>query len=280
MTESGKSIFKRIGEIDRRVIFILILLLTIYPLLYPIGLPVQVTSQTLQAYEAINEIPDGSVVLVATGVYVMSLPDMGPGCQLMVQHLFDKQVKIIFASFYVEGPIVEDIMLKACDTRGKEYGVDYVRLGYLPGGETAKTALATDLHGAVSVDYYGTPLEEISILENINDGSDVDMVLAFDDGGLGYGGIVRQYHTVFGIPIVVNVLAVMGPGVEPYIDSGQVKGLVSGMRGGAEYELIYGKPGAAVAGLDAQSLIHLMVLGFIILGNIDYFYGRFKGGIE
>jgi hypothetical protein len=52
-----------------------------------------------------------------------------------------------------------------------------------------------------------------------------------------------------------------------------------GLTSSAEYELLLKKPGLAVAGVDAVSTSHLMVVALVILGNIAYFATRgSKGG--
>ena len=48
-------------------------------------------------------------------------------------------------------------------------------------------------------------------------------------------------------------------------------GLLGGMKGGAEYEKLLDRPDWATRGMGAQSLVHLVIIGFIVLGNIGYF---------
>ena len=50
------------------------------------------------------------------------------------------------------------------------------------------------------------------------------------------------------------------------------------MKGAAEYEQLIGKPGTASVGMDAQSLTHLLIVIFVIVGNIQYFLSKRKGG--
>ena len=54
------SIFK----IPRRVIFVLLLILTCYPILVPIILPIHVNDRTITYYNFIKSIPDGSTVAI------------------------------------------------------------------------------------------------------------------------------------------------------------------------------------------------------------------------
>jgi hypothetical protein len=62
----------------------------------------------------------------------------------------------------------------------------------------------------------------------------------------------------------------------PYVDSGQVAAILGGLRGAAEYEVISGLPGPSVAKMDAQSLGHVLVIGFIVVGNIAFFLDKKK----
>jgi hypothetical protein len=62
--------------------------------------------------------------------------------------------------------------------------------------------------------------------------------------------------------------------VMPYVNSGQVKGILAGMPGAAEYEALINQPGVGTSGMDAQSIAHLVIVLFIIFGNVAYFLER------
>jgi len=64
----------------------------------------------------------------------------------------------------------------------------------------------------------------------------------------------------------------------PFLNSGQMVGMVAGLKGAAEYEKLIEIPGRAARGMDAQSIAHLVMIGFIVLGNIAYFMGRRRKG--
>ena len=83
----------------------------------------------------------------------------------------------------------------------------------------------------------------------------------------------------------------------PYVESGQLKGILAGMPGAAEYEkMVYEylsnelqnnnkyinqnaiiSKGKAFARMSAQSVAHLLMVIFIILGNLSYYYERRRG---
>jgi hypothetical protein len=52
--------------------------------------------------------------------------------------------------------------------------------------------------------------------------------------------------------------------------SGEMKGLIPGLRGAAEYEKLINKPGAATQLMDAQSMAHVVIVFFMALGNMGY----------
>lgn len=58
----------------------------------------------------------------------------------------------------------------------------------------------------------------------------------------------------------VGLTSVDAPVMMPYFVSEQFKGLLSGLRGAAEYELLIGPPGLAIMGMDAQSVSHILVI--------------------
>jgi len=72
------------------------------------------------------------------------------------------------------------------------------------------------------------------------------------------------------------VTAVMGPENYPYLNSGQLKGLVAGLKGAAEYETLLGKPAIATRGMPAQSAVHILIIVLIVIGNILYLVEKRK----
>jgi hypothetical protein len=61
----------------------------------------------------------------------------------------------------------------------------------------------------------------------------------------------------------------MGPQNIPYLQSGQLVGLLGGgLKSAAEYEIAVKLPGADTAAMDAQSLGHVVIVLFVILGNL------------
>ena len=64
----------RLSRLDRRWIYLLVLLSVIFPLLFPLRLPIKTTRPSRGVYEAITALPNGSVMLFSF--------DYGPGTKV------------------------------------------------------------------------------------------------------------------------------------------------------------------------------------------------------
>ena len=134
------------------------------------------------------------------------------------------------------------------------------------------SAFIKDIPKAVPVDFRNNPIGSLPIMQGVRNGGDVKMLMYFTTALLPEVW-VRQ-TSQWRIPIIAGVITVMGPQAEPFVQSKQLAGLLTGMRCGAEYEVITKSPGPAVAAMDAQSMGHLLIIIFIVFGNIAYFADR------
>jgi len=69
-------------------------------------------------------------------------------------------------------------------------------------------------------------------------------------------------------PIAGATTAISAPRQYPYLSSGQLLGLLGGLKGAAEYETLVERKDRATAGMDSQSIAHVIIVIFIIVGNI------------
>jgi hypothetical protein len=87
-------------------------------------------------------------------------------------------------------------------------------------------------------------------------------------------------NSLFHRPIAGGCTAVSAPQFYPYLQTGQLIGLLGGLKGAAEYETLVNYAGDATRRMDAQSIAHLVIIIFIIFANISYFVLRKRGGDE
>ena len=273
------SLLDKLQNIDRRWIYLLTWLFVLFPLLNPLGLPVPIGRESQVWKEYLDNIPNDSVIMFSMDYGVSGMPELFPMTVSTMHYLWSNcqanNWKIVVVAFWVQGPLVFDTVLDQLNpesTYGVEYGVDWIELGWIPGSETGMAALATDIWGQAPRDFIeDQPLTAHPIMENIRTAEDVDLIISIETGTPGLPEWLRQWETPFGVPIIVGCIGVSVPGMAPYLASGQLSALMPGLTSSGEFEVLINRPGLAVAGLDAVSMSHLLVVCLVLIGNIAYF---------
>ena len=275
------SIIEKIRDLDNRIIYALAWIFVLFPLLSPLGLPIPISGDSIAWKNFIdNDIQDGDTVIFSLMYGTSGMPELFPMSVATMKHILEKDVKFIVVSFWTEGPLVFDTLIGQVDPAdyGKVYGEDWIRLGYLPGGETAMGAFATSFQNTVPKDYVeGKSLDSFPIMADIKSAEDIDLIISFETGTPGTPEWLRQWNTPYGVPQITGCIGVSVPGMIPYMNSGQLSALLPGLTVSAEYEVLLNKPGLAVAGVDAVSTSHLLVVMLVIVGNITYFMTKEEG---
>lgn len=272
------SIMDKINNLDRRIIYLLAWIFVLFPLIFPLGLPIPISSDARSWHSYIeNNIQDGDTVIFSLMYGTSGMPELFPMSVATMKHLLEKDVKFVVVHFWTEGPLVFNALLGQVNPadHGKVYGVDWINLGFIPGSETAIGALATSFQNSVANDYVeGRPLSSFPIMDNIHTATDIDLIISFETGTPGAPEWLRQWNTPYGVPMIVGCIGVSVPGMIPYVNSGQISALMPGLTVSAEYEILLQKPGLAVAGVDAVSTSHLLIVLLVVIGNIAYFLTR------
>ena len=273
------SLLDRLQDIDRRYIYLLTWLFVLFPLLNPLGLPVPIGRESQAWKEYLEAIPNDSVIFFSMDYGVSGMPELFPMTVSTMHYLWSNcqanNWKIVVVAFWTQGPLVFRTVLDQLSpesTYGVEYGVDWIELGWIPGSETGMAALATDIWGQAPRDYIeNQPMTAHPMMEEIRTAEDVDLVISIETGTPGLPEWLRQWNTPFGVPFIVGCIGVSVPGMAPYLASGQLSALMPGLTASGEFEILINRPGLAVAGLDAVSMSHLLVVLLVLIGNIAYF---------
>ena len=182
-----RDLLIRLSRIDRRILFLIIFACVLLPLLAGVRLRMSVTAPVLGLYEAVEDLEPGSYVWLAADYDPGSMPELYPMNIALVEHLFEKDIRVISGSLWAPGPplaqrVFDDLAAKY----GKVYGEDYVNLGFKEGREAVMVSVAEDLRRTFPEDYYGTALDSIPMLKRIKNLQDVKMIVAVSAG---YPGI-------------------------------------------------------------------------------------------
>ena len=135
--------------------------------------------------------------------------------------------------------------------------------------------MGEDISAVYPTDYGKKPLSEIPAMKGIKNYKDIDLLIdlaagATPESWIAYAG------SKYGQTIAVGCTAVSAVGYYPFLNSNQIIGLIGGMKGAAEYEKLIEARGTATAGMDSQSIAHILIIVLIIVANISYFAVRKK----
>jgi hypothetical protein len=262
-----------IGKVDRRWIFLVIGLAVLLPLFFPLGLPIRATNATQLVYDAVDDLEPNSKVLVSFEYGPSTKPEIHPMAIGILRHLFTNNQKVYVTCLWPDGQFMaEDALTEIAEQEfGLTYGEDYVLLGFRPGNEAVVKGLVSNLRKLYTTDARGTLVDQIPMMANVNRVKDFDFIFSASAGYPGTIEWVQYAADPTGVPMSTGTTSIQVNDVMPYVQSGQVKGILAGMPGAAEYEALIGSPGIGTSGMDAQSIAHLVIVIFIVFGNITYF---------
>lgn len=273
------SAVEYLQKIDRRVIFLLILLAVIIPLRFPIGFPIKVSEPVVGLYEMIEGLDPDSKVIISFDYSPSTMPEIYPMNLALARHCFAKKLKIVGMALWPTGvPLGQESVEQAAQEYGKEYGVDYVNLGYKAGGIVVISSAAENIPGTFPQDYAGRSVAELEVMDGVRNFDNIDLIVSLSAGDPGVREWVMIAQGRYGKEVGTGVTAVSAPSFYPYLNAGQLVGLLGGMKGAAEYEALMKKSGSATAGMDAQSIAHGLIIFFILFANLFYLLGKRRTG--
>jgi len=280
MVKESKTIWDRLEDIPREVLYGILIISFIMPMLFPIGFPVPISPEVQRWYNTIDNLPSGSVIMVDFGYSGGGEPELGPMAVAVYHHIFKKGgIKVVAMSTSNEGTLLFDKAIAEINPSqyGKQYGVDYIHIGYITGTESAMAAVGKSIRATTTTDYKGTPLDQYSIMNGVNEAKDFALLICYTTGGDQSEGWVRQWYTTYQTPYLCAVLAMMVPTMLPYQKAGQIVSLVSGAQAG-QMELLVHVPARGIKSADVITITHLLCIALVVVGNIAYFGKKFSGG--
>ncbi|OIN99354.1 MAG: hypothetical protein AUJ51_13090 [Elusimicrobia bacterium CG1_02_56_21] len=264
-----KEKLEKFFKIDRRWIFLLLAIVLFAPIMKPIGLPNKTISRDAQnAYTFMDNIPAGSFVLFSLDYDPSTRPELHPQAMAMVRHAFKRDLRVGVVTFIAGSTgLISQIFAKVPGEYNKVNGTDYVIFPYQANYAAVMTQMGSDLYGIYDKDQDGRDARTLPVMKGVKNYK--DMALVVDITGT---SILDQWVAFvgdkFNVPVVGGVTAISQPGYGPYLQTKQLKGLLGGMKGAAEYESLIKEPGKGTSGIDSLNLAHLLVLILIMTSNI------------
>jgi hypothetical protein len=191
------------------------------------------------------------------GAAMHLVSDLQPNAPVLV--VFDYQPALSGELEAAAAPVMNDLLLKGAritilsttptgpalaerfmhNTQGQhnyQPGQQYVNLGYLAGGPAGVLDFAAEPQVAAPFTVTGENAWALLPLQNVQRLSDFSLVLLLtDDADVGRVWIEQAGPELGATPMAMVISAQAEPMIRPYYDSGQIKGLVTGLAGGYAY---------------------------------------------
>jgi len=270
--------FESLQHIDRRVMYALLAIVVAFPLIRNFRQPLVVTWPVQGAYDTIEKMPADKLAIIDILWDSGTIAESRPQTEALIRHLMIRNKKFAIVAFMPQGNKLAYDSAKAIGKElGKVYGKDWIDWGYRPGGAMIQfmMGLGRDIPGTVKSDIEGKPVTSYPIMQGVKSIKNGDVGLIAEvtpSGTLDYwiAFVYGPYRT----PIIYCPTAVMAPeGYNP-LDAGQIKGMLTGMKGAAEYESLLGRKDFATRATSSLSTSHLLIIVLIIIGNIGYISSR------
>jgi len=260
----------------RHYTFIGLFLVVAVAMSFPTDSEVTISTDTQGMFNFIDSLPEGSIILVSFDHEASSLPEIQPLALATLRHAFSRDHRLIGVALLAEGTGIGYRLLRTtAQEYGKEYGDDYVYLGFKPQYIAAILAMGESIENTFPQDYLGSDYDELPMLATVTNYDEIAAVLSISDGSLTTHWI-EYGRGRYGVTVITATAAAMVTTYDPYLASGQLSAMVSGLRGAAEYEQLIGRGGAGLRGMLAQTSAHLYVILMIIIGNVMYFRSKGK----
>jgi hypothetical protein len=272
---------------SRRLIYLLVIISLSIPLLSDFVLKPAEMKTADDSYAVVQSLnsSDNKFVLISMDFGPSTSAENGPQTKTLIEHLMRRRIPFgVITTYPYASPFLESYPQLIADKLSKEipsenwkYGVDWVNLGFQPGGAIMiqSVAKAKDLHEVFKTDGKGTELSNIPCMAKIRSINDIS-VLAQITGLVGtFNTWIQFFQTSDYRPEVIHgCTSITIPEAYIYYATGQIKGLYEGVAGAAWYDTLLSKDYPSRISTDAPKIntslatAHLVILGLIILGNI------------
>lgn len=267
-----------LDRIDRRVIYLGLLLFTLVPLRFPLPLPVYVTPPAASLHAAIEALPTEKVVFVASNWDADTYAENEPQTIALFRHLLRRRLKFVLFSVtaatapqFGQNALDEALQNEFPAGPGPDgypaYGVHYLNAGYKVRAKPWIRSLVQDPGAALNADWKAQPIRSFPLFQGLTSmpaAASMLIDITASDTTEDFIPLVGAE----GVPISLACTAVSAPEQYPFLATGQLKGLLTGMRGAAEYETLLGYKGRATRMMGGQSFAHLYIFLLIVLGNV------------
>jgi hypothetical protein len=199
--------------------------------------------EMVSAFSTIGSLPPNTPVLVVFDYDPALAGEMEAAAAPLLDHLLLQGPRLALISSNPTGPALAERLLQDLNAsplvarHAYLAGQQYVNLGYLAGGSSGVKYFAMSPTKAAPFALDGQPAWQQAALQGIQSlGDFATIIILSDNADSGRVWIEQAGTTNSNTPMLMVISAQAEPMILPYYDSGQIKGLVTGLAGGEAYE--------------------------------------------
>lgn len=283
MRATGVGILEGLGRLDRRWLYLMLFVALGVTLVARPLLPESPSVFTRPVFARIESLARGAPVLVALDYSPASAPEIEPMAQALTRHLFLQGARPVFVTLWPEGNnMLQRLREQVFEPEFPDLveGIDFAALGYKAGGRMVINALRQDLRSMYTADLRGVPLDSLPALAHVARLDQFPLIVALSGGTPGLKEWVLYGGDPTGTPVAGGCTGIGTPEFLAYFPA-QLLGLLGGLKGASEYEAALaerypalGIPRRAGRAMGPQTVAHVLILLFLVLGNLSYLRRR------
>ena len=273
----SQTFWTKLLNLDRRWIYLVIGIVTFVPILVMVDMPVKITPEVRDVFDKIESLPKGTVIMVPMEYSPDTMAELQPMARAVLRHCFSRGLKVLSTALLIQGVLlIEQDLRTVANEYGKVYGEDYVFLGYKPYPDNVILNMGENFRVSFPQDYYNNDLDSLPMMSGVINYSSVACIININATS-GVDSWITYANGRYGAQLALGVTAVIATDYYAFLQSGQIFGLIGGLKGAAEYERLIGKKGVANRAMGSVSVAHVFIILFIIIGNIAFFAAK-RGG--
>lgn len=271
-----QNIWTKLIGVDRRILYLILFLNIAVFLMFPFKMPATITSPARGLYDAVDSLQPNDLVMISSNWSASTMAENQPQLEAIIKHLIRKGARFTLVSNEAQSRdlskrIAAGVTQSSDNAEYHTYGQKWAHLGFVTDLIAAIRGMGSNLSEAVKQDVEGTPIDQLPVLQGAKSLKDYKMVIDVTPSGtLPYWISYRPPNLIVGYA-PTSVMAAEG---FTYLDSKQLVGMITGLKGAHEYEQLMGETGLGHKFINAISFSHVLILLFIGLGNLAMIMAR------
>jgi hypothetical protein len=271
------SIWERMQKIDRRILYVILLIVIAIPTIYQVDMPNVPLPMSIALWKTIEETPKDKIVLISSDWSNSTRGENKGQMAALISHMMKRHIRFAVMSFDITASqVAQSLVDELAKKYGAVYGVDYIYFGYQPAGALYVKGINEDIITGKVDARDKKPLASWPVMKGIKSASEIHIVIEIAASAM-HGvwlGLLKP-----GVKVGICPTAIMAPEAIPYFQSGQLAGILWGAKGAYDYEQLNvknhtGDPGTAGRYMSPLSAAFKLIILSIVVGNVGMLVGN------